>query len=91
MARPSGCPGCSRRLVRRQRCLWRRLWNNCAHTIIPSHFHAVNQFQVVVEGQGTLGKRAVHPWTVHYTNGFTGYGPLCAAAAGMAFFTLRNR
>src|SRR4029450_4551073 len=62
-----------------------------AHTIIPSHFHAVNQFQVVVEGQGTLGKRVVHPWTVHYTNGFTGYGPLCAAAAGMAFFTLRNR
>jgi uncharacterized protein YjbI with pentapeptide repeats len=61
------------------------------HTTIPSHFHAVNQFQVVVEGQGTLGKRAVHPWTVHYTNGFTGYGPLCAAAAGMAFFTLRNR
>ena len=62
-----------------------------AHTVIPTHFHAVNQFQVLVEGQGTLGKRAVHPWTVHYTNGFTGYGPLCAAAAGMAFFTLRNR
>jgi len=39
-----------------------------AHTIIPSHFHAVNQFQVLVEGQGTLGKRAVRPWTVHYTN-----------------------
>jgi len=61
------------------------------HTTIPSHFHAVNQFQVVVEGQGTLGKRTVHPWTVHYTNGFTGYGPLCADAAGLAFFTFRNR
>jgi uncharacterized protein YjbI with pentapeptide repeats len=61
------------------------------HTIIPTHFHAVNQFQVLVDGQGTLGKRAVHPWTVHYTNGFTGYGPLCAGVAGMAFFTLRNR
>jgi uncharacterized protein YjbI with pentapeptide repeats len=61
------------------------------HTTIPTHFHAVNQFQVVVEGQGTLGKCAVHPWTVHYTNGFTGYGPLCAAAEGMAFFTFRNR
>jgi uncharacterized protein YjbI with pentapeptide repeats len=60
------------------------------HTIIPTHFHAVNQFQVLVDGQGTLGKRAVHPWTLHYTNGFTGYGPLCAGAAGMAFFTLRN-
>jgi hypothetical protein len=61
------------------------------HTTIPSHFHAVNQFQVAVEGWGTLGKRVVHPWTVHYTNSFTGYGPLCAAAAGMAFFTFRNR
>jgi uncharacterized protein YjbI with pentapeptide repeats len=61
------------------------------HTVIPSHFHAVNQFQVVVEGQGTLGKHAVYPWTVHYTNGFTGYGPLCAGAAGLAFFTFRNR
>ena len=77
--------------MKRQRCLWRRSWNNLAHTTIPSHFHAVNQFQVVVEGEGTLGKRAVYPWTVHYTNGFTGYGPLCAGAAGMAFFTLRNR
>ena len=46
------------------------------HTVIPSHFHAVNQFQVVVHGQGTLGKRVVHPWTVHYTNGYTGYGAL---------------
>lgn len=61
------------------------------HTLIPSHFHAVNQFQVVIAGQGTLGKRAVRPWTVHYTNGFTGYGPLGAGAAGMAFVTLRNR
>ena len=61
------------------------------HTVIPSHFHAVNQFQVVVDGQGTLGKRAVHPWTVHYTNGYTGYGPLCAGVAGLAFFTFRNR
>ncbi len=60
------------------------------HTTIPSHFHAVNQFQVVVEGEGTLGKRALQPWSVHYTNGYTGYGPLCAGASGMAFVTLRN-
>jgi len=33
-----------------------------ADTIIPTHFHALNQFQVVVKGQGTLGKRAAHPW-----------------------------
>jgi uncharacterized protein YjbI with pentapeptide repeats len=59
--------------------------------VIPAHFHAVNQFQVMVKGEGTLGKRAAHPWTVHYTNGFTGYGPLQAGATGMAFFTFRNR
>ena len=46
-----------------------------AHTTIPTHFHAVNQVSGGGRGQGTLGKRAVHPWTVHYTNGFTGYGP----------------
>ncbi len=61
------------------------------HSTIPSHFHLVNQFQVIIDGAGTLGKHQVQPWTVHYTNGFTGYGPLCAGATGMAFFTLRNR
>lgn len=62
-----------------------------ANAIIPPHFHEVNQFQVIVEGHGTLGKQEVRALTLHYTNGFTGYGPLCAADDGMAFFTLRNR
>lgn len=62
-----------------------------AHAIIPTHFHEVNQFQIIVEGHGTLGKHAVQPFTVHFTNGFTGYGPITAAEEGIAFFTLRNR
>jgi hypothetical protein len=62
-----------------------------AHAIIPTHFHEVNQFQVIVGGYGTLGKHEVRPFTTHFTNGFTGYGPIAAAAEGMAFFTLRNR
>ena len=62
-----------------------------ANAIIPPHFHEVNQFQVIVEGHGTLGKQEVRALTLHYTNGFTGYGPICAADDGMAFFTLRNR
>lgn len=28
---------------------------------------------------------------LHYTNGFTGYGPITAADEGISFFTLRNR
>ena len=62
-----------------------------AHAIVPPHFHAVNQFQVIVEGSGMLGKQEVQPFTMHYTNGFTGYGPIRADEDGIAFFTLRNR
>jgi hypothetical protein len=38
-----------------------------------------------------LGKQEVQPLTLHYTNAYTGYGPICAAADGIAFFTLRNQ
>lgn len=62
-----------------------------AYGIVPPHFHEVNQFQVIVDGYGRLGKQDVRPFTLHYTNGYTGYGPICAEEAGIAFFTLRNR
>ena len=62
-----------------------------AHGIVPPHFHEVNQFQIIAQGSGWLGKQDVQPFTVHYTNGFTGYGPICADEEGISFFTLRNR
>ncbi len=62
-----------------------------ANAIVPPHFHEVNQFQIIVEGAGLLGKQAVQPFTLHYTNSFTGYGPIRAADDGIAFLTLRNR
>jgi hypothetical protein len=62
-----------------------------AQTMVPPHFHEVPQFQVIVEGHGTLGKQEVRPLTLHYTNAYTGYGPIGAAEDGMAFFTLRNQ
>ena len=62
-----------------------------AHAIVPPHFHEVPQFQIIVEGHGTLGKQEVQPLTLHYTNAYTGYGPICAAEDGIAFFTLRNQ
>jgi hypothetical protein len=61
-----------------------------ASTTIPTHFHQVSQFQVVVRGQGRLGAHALEPVTVHYTNAFTGYGPLAASSAGMGYLTVRN-
>ena len=62
-----------------------------ADAMVPPHFHEVPQFQVIVEGYGTLGKQEVQPFTLHYTNAYTGYGPIRAAADGIAFFTLRNQ
>lgn len=60
-------------------------------SVIAPHFHEVNQFQVIVGGYGKLGKQDVKPFTLHYTNGFTGYGPITAEDEGISFFTLRNR
>jgi hypothetical protein len=57
----------------------------------PAHFHRVPQYQVFVQGGGQLGRNhAVAPVTFHYTDEFTGYGPIVAAKAGLSYFTLRN-
>jgi hypothetical protein len=61
------------------------------HYLIKPHFHRVDQFQIVVGGGGTLGKHTMKPVTVHYTDGFTPYGPIVAGADGLTFFNLRSR
>jgi hypothetical protein len=56
--------------------------------ILP-HFHGVDQFQVVVGGDGKLGQHVVGPISLHYTNRFTGYGPIEAGPRGMSYYVLR--
>jgi hypothetical protein len=53
------------------------------------HFHRQNQFQVFVDGSGTLGRQTLAPVVVHYAGAFTGYGPLVAGPQGITYFTLR--
>jgi hypothetical protein len=53
------------------------------------HYHASDQFQIFIEGQGNLGKHVVKPVSVHYTNSYTGYGPIVAAPEGIQYFVLR--
>ena len=55
------------------------------------HFHETNQFQVFVEGVGSMGKHAARPLTVQYANGHTPYGPITASETGVKYFTLRQR
>ena len=57
---------------------------------IHPHFHIVDQFQVIVEGGGTLGRHELTPNCVHFTRAHTPYGPIVARAEdGLGFFVMR--
>ena len=57
-----------------------------------THFHQVDQFQVLVQGAGEFGRHEVAPYYVHFARAFTPYGPLHAdEKKGWTFLTLRSR
>jgi hypothetical protein len=60
-------------------------------TTVRPHFHDVDQFQIVMGGNGWLGRTAVQPIWVHYANAFTGYGPIVSGSEGIDYYTLRPR
>ncbi|MES2415446.1 MAG: hypothetical protein V4614_16730 [Pseudomonadota bacterium] len=58
--------------------------------ILESHFHRNNQFQLFVEGEGTIGRHSIGPVMIHYAGAYTGYGPLISGPQGLKYFTLRR-
>ena len=56
---------------------------------VGSHFHFVDQFQVVVAGGGLLGRHPVAPLSVHFSARCTGYGPISPGDEGLSYFTFR--
>src|SRR5438132_5133628 len=58
-------------------------------TVIRSQFHEQDEFQVVAEGGGMLGRHAVAPIHVHYASRHTGYGPITSGSAELTYFTVR--
>ena len=57
-----------------------------------AHYHAVDQFQIIVEGKGDFGRHAVSPYCVHFSRAYTPYGPLHSDPKdGWAFITLRTK
>src|SRR5688572_14810063 len=57
-----------------------------------THFHTVDQFQILVQGGGDFGRHQVAPYYVHFARAFTPYGPLHAnEKTGWTFMTLRSR
>ncbi len=61
-----------------------------AAAIVRPHFHAADQYQVVVQGGGRLASHEVASVAVHYTDAYSAYGPIVAAEEGISWFTLRN-
>ena len=59
------------------------------HRLLRVHFHIVDQFQVMYNGSGTLGKNAVAPGAVHFSRAYTPYGPISYSDKGLGFITLR--
>lgn len=57
--------------------------------VVAPHFHFVDQFQVIVAGDGKLGAHAVAPLSVHFAGACTGYGPITPGAQGLSYFTFR--
>ena len=45
------------------------------HSVLVPHFHRQNQFQLFVEGSGSIGPSALSPLSIHYAGAYTGYGP----------------
>jgi hypothetical protein len=56
---------------------------------VAPHFHYVDQFQVIVAGDGILGRHPVAPFTVHFAGAHTGYGPIIPGSNGLMYFTFR--
>lgn len=61
-----------------------------AGSLLRPHFHRNNQFQVVVEGNGRIGRHEVETGSVHYAGAYTGYGPVVAGPEGLSYFTIRS-
>lgn len=56
---------------------------------ISPHYHDVDQYQVVVDGDGVIGPHPLKPVTFQYADAYTPYGPIIASKNGLYFYTLR--
>ena len=56
---------------------------------ISPHYHDVDQYQVVVGGDGVIGPHPLRPVTFQYADAYTPYGPIIASKDGLTFYTLR--
>ena len=60
--------------------------------VIGPHFHVNDQFQVIIDGKGKIGRHDLNPYCVHFTRAYTPYGPFRSASdTPLTYFVLRPR
>lgn len=57
---------------------------------LRTHFHRVDQFQVITHGSAVMQGHPVRRGHVHYSDRFQPYGPIQPDDDGLAFLTLRS-
>lgn len=65
------------------------LAESTANRTLGTHFHKVDQWQVIVHGGGTLGRHKLQRNAVHFARAHTPYGPIVNGDAGLGYLTLR--
>ncbi len=56
--------------------------------VVDPHFHRMDQWQVLLNGAGKLGKQPIEALSLLYTDGYTPYGPITAGDTGVEYFDL---
>jgi len=59
--------------------------------LLRAHYHGTDQFQVIIDGEGTMGKHKLTPHLVHFSKAHTPYGPIIWSEKGLGLLTIRPR
>ena len=59
--------------------------------LLRAHYHGTDQFQVIIDGEGTMGKHKLTPHLVHFSRAHTPYGPIIWSEKGLGLLTIRPR
>ena len=59
--------------------------------LLRAHYHGTDQFQVIIDGEGTMGKHQLTPNLVHFSRAHTPYGPIIWSDKGLGLLTIRPR
>lgn len=67
------------------------LVDQSAECEVRQHYHIVEQFQLVISGTATFGRKSISAGFCHYAAPYTGYGPIRPGPEGLRYLTLRPR